>query len=370
MKNKSLDKYGHPKTTAKKIIENVVKSVSIIAFVVALIVMGILYYGPEITLNTQIIVRLAVPSVILLFSIIIVYNMWITNGQQSAAKEKDYIDLQDKYKTKSDHLYYPTLQDFLDYEEKRRYQVEETRLARIINRETSLVTKMEESVEKDKEARKKLKRLKRFFTSKNTVERIRIKWAKRRIKKLHKAKDSIRIVMPYDKSEEFDYLRYNTEDTEYKEWSPKATSKHLRSAKIKKYVNASTVTLFGFNILSMGATTNGGWAAFVMTVLAALSLVLAVVQGYLTGYKNISVISTGVYKTAISFIDQADSYCVRLNKQLRYKERDQFIEAYTSDEPTTNELNGSELYADDLIKENDLFAKAAKEVTKTDIFRI
>lgn len=319
----------------KNALSVLIKNISIIAVFVAIGVIALLYLGPEINFATKIVFRLAVPSIVLSVSITVVNELWIKNGRQNAREEEDYQVLLSTYDGKSDGLYYPTLQDFLDYEHDRRYKVEYDRLTRMLEREQSILEK-----------RAIKNRLKRWF-------------CKHRIREIIKARNTIRVFMPYEKSEEFDYLRYNIQDVIYKEYSPNDTAKHLTKARFKKYLSTFTFTIIGLNILSIGGSMGNLWVAIIMTTLATLSLILTVVGGFSVGYTNIKVISTGVYKTANSFLDQAVAYCKREGKDLYYEGPTEFRKYIpVKDIEPVKQIESP--------KEPDIFTKATIEVTKTD----
>ena len=330
----------------KTAINTMIKNISVIAIFVSLGVIALLYLGPEINLATNLVFRLAVPSVVLAISITVIYELWLKNGRRSAYEEEDYQTLLKEYTKKSDGLHYPTLQKFLDYERNRRYIVEEDRLTRIIERETSVLNKLNCNPDK------------------NIKDQIYIKWLTGKLSRLIKIRSSINVFIPYEKSEEFDYLRYNLQDVIYKEYSPNDSRKHLTKARTKKYTFVFTFSIVGFNLLSIGGAMGDPWVALIMTVLAALSLMYSVVMGFSTGYHNIKVISTGVYNTANSFIDQAVAYCKRINEDLYYKGTTEFKELPIED--TLPILDGSEFFEEDEQLEKNLFTKAEQEVTKLD----
>lgn len=328
----------------KSALTGLVKYISIIAIFVALGIIILLYAGPEIKLTTGIVFRLAVPSIILSISVVIIYELWIVNGRRSAYDEKEYKDLLKEYNIKSENLHYPTAQEFLDNEYERRYKVEFDRLTRRLQRENELLPKILALFDKS---------TKRKPTLRDRYER----WeCKRNIRILTRELGTIRISLPYEKSEEFDYLRYNIQDVIYKEYAPEDVKKHLNHARRKKYVNTFTFTLVGLNILSIGGSMGNIWVAIIMSSLAAITLILTVVQGFSTGYHNISVISTGVYKTANSFLDQAVAYCKRNNKDLYYK-------GVTEFRTVTPKIVEPEVVPFIPEIEADIFTKAAAQVT-------
>jgi len=332
--------------TIKNALNTLVKYISIIAVVVALGVIILLYAGPQLNFTTGIVFRLAVPSIVLSISVVIVNELWIVNGRRSASEEKEYQDLLKEYATKSENLHYPTAQEFLDSEYSRRYDVEVNRLTRKLERENELLPKIEALF---------IKGAKRRPTLRDRYER----WlCKRNIRVLTRDLGTIRVSIPYEKSEEFDYLRYNVMDVVYKEYAPEDAAKHLAIARTKKYINTFTFTIVGLNLFTVGGTMGDMWAAIVMSALAAVTLIMTVVSGFSTGYHNVKVVSTGIYKTANSFLDQAVAYCKRENKDLYYKGTTEFRTIKPAITPASVSLTPVE-------KEVDIFAKAAKEVTQS-----
>lgn len=327
-------------TAVKNAVNAMIKYISVISIFIALGLMTLLYLGPELQLATGLVFRLAVPSVVLAISSIVIYELWIVNGRRSAFEEQDYIQLLQVYATKSEGLYYPTLQKFLDYEYERRYEVEHDRLSRQLDRERSILVKLEQN---HKPAFK---------------DRMDKRFTRRNIRRITRALDTIKVSMPYEKSEEFDYLRYNIQDIAYKEYSPTDTKKHLVKVRTKKYFWVINFTLVGLNLLAIGTTMGDLWTAIIMTSLAAVTLIMSVIGGFSAGYHNIKVISTGVYKTANSFLDQAVAYCKRENQDLYYKGVTEFRDVKLPEVIPAEDLVKSE-------KEDDIFTRAYSEVTET-----
>jgi len=335
---------------ADKVIKNtltaMVKYISIIAIFVSLGIILLLYLGPEINLSSGIVFKLAVPSIVLSISTTIVYELWITNGRRNASEEVEYQELMKLFITKSENLNYTTTQEFLDEELKRRYTVEHNRLTRRLERETELIAKLKK--ERQPGSRK--------LTLKDKYEL----WVtKRNISSLNRALDTIRIVMPYEKSEEFDYLRYNLADSVYKEYAPRDTKKHLAKKRTSTYIKTFTFTIIGLNALSIGGSMGDIWVAIIMTSLAATTLGSACFGGFSTGYHNIKVVSTGVYKTANSFLDQAVAYCKKTGKDLYYKGTTEFREVKVT--PVVVPI----VPIVQVPEEADIFTKASLEVTQS-----
>lgn len=349
MENKRLVTDQLATRTIKNAVNAMIKYISIIAIFVSIGLIALLYLGPEINLTTGIVFRLAVPSVVLALSTTIIYELWIKNGRRSGFEEDEYQDLLKLYAAKSENLHYPTVQDFLDAERQRRYDVEFDRLSRLLNRELELLTKIDSDFNNKRQHSQRI-------TWRDKIER----WScNRSVKLITKSRDRIRVSMPYEKSEEFDYLRYNLQDVIYKEYSPNDTKKHLNKARRRKYANTWTFTLIGLNILSIGGSMGNLWVALIMTSIAAVTLLYAVAQGFSVGYNNIKVVSTGIYKTANSFLDQAVAYCKRTGKDLYYKG--------TTDYRTV-ELPKSVITVEvpkvvEVSTPQDIFTKAANEVT-------
>lgn len=318
----------------KNILQKVVQHISIIAVIIAAVVMLLLYIGPEITLDLKFFTRFSVAGIILCISIVIIYELWCKSGQDKAKTEKEYVELMKEFNAKSTNMDYETMQQYLDYEEKRRYDVEYDKYSRLIVRDTELLEKIQKDIETSKVAASKLdpskkqdkKKIKKLLhVSLENI--IKISTLKKKIKHLNQKRTNIVIKMPYVKSEEFDYLRYNTTSENFKEYAPHDTARYLNVNRAKRYITAITFALFGINMLSFAGTMGGNlWYAIFMTLLSVISLVMTIISGFTTGYKSISVVSTGVYKTAVEYINKAIVYCERNNKELYYKEPPKYLQ--------------------------------------------
>jgi len=331
----------------KNIVVSLSKYVSMIFLFISVGIIALLYLGPDITMASSIKFRLAVPSIVLAGSGAVLYELWIKNGKEEAFGEKPYQDLLTIYINKSEGLHYPSLQDFLDYEYRRRYQVEYDRITRLLEREEAIEKKLSQSVYP------------------GIATKLSIKKAQRNIVRYTRKRDKIKINMPYDKSEEFDFLRYSVEDLVHKEYSPKDTKKDLALARAKRHPRKITMAVIGFNILTIGGAMGDIWTAVIMTLLAAVSLAMAAITGFKTGYRNIKVVSTGVYKTANSFLDQAYAYCQREGKDLYYTTKPKVNPIELAMRNMTNDLDGSEFLEDlEQIENHDIFTRAEKMVAK------
>ena len=313
---------------AKNVLQKVIRHISVIAVVIAAIIMLILYIGPEITLDLKFFTRFSVAGVLLCISIIIIYELWCKTGQDKAKDEEDYKKLMKEFDVKSMNMNYETMQEYLDYEEKRRYNVEYDKYTKLITRDTELLEKIQSDIESRKTAASKLDKTKKSDKKKinkllavSLEDKIKMTTLRKKIKKWNRKRTNIVIKMPYIKSEEFDYLRYNTTSENFKEYAPHDTMRYLNASRAKKYVTVVTFALFGINMLSFAGTMNGNvWYAIFMTLLSSVSLIMSIISGFTTGYKSISIVSTGVYKTAVEYINKAIVYCDRHEKELYYKE--------------------------------------------------
>lgn len=299
MKRRTYDAQG----AVKNVLTSIIKHISVIAIFVALVVVFLTTLMPEIFFNIDLITELGVPSVFLGLSNLIIYELWVTNGKNNAREEKEYDELLKRFNTISDGIHYPTMQTFLDYERKRRYDVEYDRLSRIITREESMLVKFQNSAQM------------------TFLDKIKIKSLEKRVSRLKKHRDRINIKLPYEKSEEFDYLRYNSSDAMSKEYKPDDVKTSMQLRRTKKYITLLTFTLVGINIINFGVSTETSLIpAIIMTLISACTLLFSVVSGFSNGYYNINVVSKGVYKTAISYIEQAVGYFKNTENNLYYKE--------------------------------------------------
>ena len=313
----------------KSVLTKLIKSMSIIAVGVTLIIMLLLYLGPEVTLDIHFFTRVTVISVVLCISLLIIYELWCKTGQDRAREEKDYQDLLKEYDEKSAFMDYSTMQEYLDYEEKRRYDVEYDQYTRLINRDEELLKKIKDEIQSNKEKASKLEKTKqnkkkiRRLMHVSIEDRWKIKVLTRRIKSNTRRRTNIVINMPYTKSEEFDYLRYNISSTGFKEYSPNDTKRYLNRHRATRYTRSITIAIFGINMLSFGTTMQSNiWYALFMLAITACTLLMSVVSGFSTGYKSISIVSTGTYKTANEYINKARIYCDRHGKILYYQDID------------------------------------------------
>lgn len=323
----------------KSVIQKVILNISIIAIFVALTVIALAYAGLNFDLSTGIVWKVAVPSIVLAISSIVIYELWLKNGAESARNEKEYQDLVRTYDLKSKNLNDDIMQEALDAEKERRYKVEEHKLDQIINR-------LQKSIN-------------------TTTSKTRLRYLNKKLKRTLKLKDNLVVVLPFSRSEQFDELRYTTKATKFKEYKPNDTQVYLRTQRTKKYISILTTTIVGLNAITVSAGASNWLVAIFMTILAAVSLLMSLIFGFSAGYTSISVSSTGIYKTALSFIDKAQAYCLKYNKNLYYS-----IKEPTDDIP---ELLGrvsqtQEEFDQEL--EDKLFTRAELEVTKQDKMRI
>ena len=284
----------------KTTIQNIIAKISIIAVFIALIVVGISYAGLQFSISLSLVVSVAIPSIILAVSCIILYELWIKTGRDNARSEKDYTELVKEYQRVSANLNEETMQEFIEAEKVRRYDVEYNRITHEIDRITKIVTMLE------------------ALDKRSKLETLRLSINKRRLVKLTKLRECIVIDMPYTYSEQFDQLRYAADESKLKEYKPNDTAVYMSKRRANKYTKILTTTLVGLNIVSPTVGGQNWFIALFMTLLSAIVLLSALISGFSTGYNAIAISSTGVYKTAINFISKAEAYCTKYNKKLRY----------------------------------------------------
>jgi hypothetical protein len=286
----------------KTTIQKLISKISIIAVFAALIVVGISYAGLTFSITLNVVVSVAIPSIILAISCIILYELWIKTGRDDARSEKDYTDLLAEYQKSSNNLNEEVMQEFIEAEKQRRYNVEYNKLTHEIDRIAKIIAMLE------------------GLDKRNKLEDIRLSINKRRLVKLTKARECIVIDMPYTYSEQFDQLRYAADESKLKEYKPSDTAVYLSRRRANKYTTILTTTLIGLNIVSPAIGGQNWFIALFMTLLSAIALISSLISGFSTGYNSIAVSSTGVYKTALNFISKAEAYCTKYKKQLRYGE--------------------------------------------------
>lgn len=284
----------------KTTIQKLISKISIFAVFAALIVVGISYAGLTFSITLNVVVSVAIPSIILALSCIILYELWIKTGRDDARSEKEYTDLLAEYQKSSNNLNEEVMQEFIEAEKQRRYNVEYNKLTHEIDRIAKIITMLE------------------GLDKRNKLEDIRLSINKRRLVKLTKARECIVIDMPYTYSEQFDQLRYAADESKLKEYKPSDTAIYLSRRRANKYTTILTTTIIGLNIVSPAIGGQNWFIALFMTLLSAIALISSLISGFSTGYNSIAVSSTGVYKTALNFISKAEAYCIKYKKQLRY----------------------------------------------------
>ena len=284
----------------KTTIQKLISKISIFAVFAALIVVGISYAGLTFSITLNVVVSVAIPSIILALSCIILYELWIKTGRDDARSEKEYTDLLAEYQKSSNNLNEEVMQEFIEAEKQRRYNVEYNKLTHEIDRIAKIITMLE------------------GLDKRNKLEDVRLSINKRRLVKLTKARECIVIDMPYTYSEQFDQLRYAADESKLKEYKPSDTAVYLSRRRANKYTTILTTTIIGLNIVSPAIGGQNWFIALFMTLLSAIALISSLISGFSTGYNSIAVSSTGVYKTALNFISKAEAYCVKYKKQLRY----------------------------------------------------
>ncbi len=279
----------------KNAVTRMIQNISIIAIFIAIGVVTLAYSGAEFIFNIEggLTGRIVVSSVLLMISNIVLYELWMRNGQQKGREEKSYIDTLSEFEGKSKNIHSGTMQNFIEWEAARRFDVEKRKL--------------------NKEIEKLTEKLKQKDLSEKAKADIIIR--------RQKLQDHIiEIDMPYKVAEEFDELRYSVNDSKMKEYKPDDTRKFLKKHRIQKYILTATFTTFSINLIVMGTMTGDWWSILLAVSMAIITIVISIVIGFSNGYSAIMVSSLGVYKTANDFIDKALGWCQRKNISLYYTE--------------------------------------------------
>lgn len=277
----------------KNVLTRLIKNVSIIAIVIILLLVIFLSLGAKFSLKAFFTSSLAVESVLLSAGTVILYELWLRNGETNGKAEQDYIDTTEHFQKISKNISPEKMQGFIEVEKQRRYKVEEKR----IMKEIENIDKQLEKTALSKAARKHL------------------------LVKRQKLEDHVIVVdMPYKVSEEIEGLRFAIKDSHKREYKPNATKRYLGGRRAKKYVTTILFALFSVNVIVMGGI-NGSWLDTLLALAVAIvCIIMAVVGGFTSGYKSITVVSFGVYQTANEFIDKAVNWCTKQGYSLYYAE--------------------------------------------------
>lgn len=277
----------------KSILTKLIKNISIIAIFFILLLVFLAYAGIELaSWETILQWKGTIPSVVLMVSNIILYELWLKNGQESAKTEDHYVKETSLYEDQSKNINNSTMQKFIEWEYERRKATEQHKINREIDNLREILKRPNLSEREKKKINKKIIKLE------NAVPKVS---------------------MPYQNAEEFDKLRYSMRDIAPKEYKPGDTSKALAKGRTSKYAFTITTSLLSFNVLAIAFT--GNWVgAIIMTLIAVAILAIAIVSGFSSGYRSIAVTDYGVYRTANEFIDKANAWCGERQESLYYVE--------------------------------------------------
>jgi len=279
----------------KNILNKMIQNVSVFAIFIILGVVTLTYAGAEFNLAGIISGGIGVSSLLLTIGNIILYELWMKNGQTNGREEEEYKQVIKDFEEKSKNIASKSMQDFIVWEEARRYDVEERKIA-------SEIAKIDEKLLKENLSQKTKTRL--ILHKQNLQEQ------------------EIKVDMPYKVSEEFDELRYSIKEAKHKEYKPNDTNKFIKRNRIQKYTLSAIFTMFSINLIVMeGSITNNWWGVLLAVVLSAIVLMIAIVTGFSNGYSSIMGSSLGVYKTANDFIDKANAWCKAKNISLYFVEK-------------------------------------------------
>lgn len=287
----------NPQVAIKSVLTKLIKNISIIAIVLALVIVYLAYSGIRLNdLEGILQWKGTVASVALIVANIVLYELWLTNGEEDGRLENHYSTTIKLYESSSKDLDNAVMQQFIDWETRRREAVEQNRRKKEIEKLDNVIAN----------------------------PRIPLNQQKKAIKQRDKLKDTpIRVEMPYTTAEEFDKLRLSVRDSKPKEYKPGDTRKGINRGRRSKYTMTIVFALVSFNMLSIGFS--GDWVgALIMTLLALVSIIISIVTGFSAGYKAITITDYGVYRTANEFIDKAITWSTQKKLSL-YRKEPEFV---------------------------------------------
>ena len=275
----------------KNVVTRLIKNISIVAIFLVLAVVILTSLGAEFSVKGLLTSGFGVSSVLLTIGNLLLYELWLKNGQNNGKDEQDYKDCLADFESKSKNIHSDRMQNFIEYERERRYAVEE------------------------KKIQKELDLLERKLSKQNLSPRAK----KYLLKRKQMLQDSVIIVdMPYKVSEELDALRYSVKDERKREYKPNDTRLYLRKQRLTKYSTTTFFAVFSINLIVMGGL-NGAWMEALFSFLVAVvTIIISITTGFSNGYTSITVSNYGVYKTANDFIDKAVSWCTSKGFSLYY----------------------------------------------------
>lgn len=275
----------------KNVVTRLIKNISIVAIFLVLAVVILTSLGAEFSVKGLLTSGFGVSSVLLTIGNLLLYELWLKNGQNNGKDEQEYKDCLNDFEGKSKNIHPDRMQNFIEYEKQRRYEVEE------------------------KKIQKEIELLDRKLSKGNLSKRARFYLLKR---KQRLQDHAITVDMPYKVSEEFDALRYSIKDDKKKEYKPNDTRIYLRKQRASKYTTTTFFAVFSINLIVMGGL-NGAWMEALFSFLVAVvTIVISITTGFSNGYTSITVSNFGVYKTANDFIDKAISWCTMNGFSLYY----------------------------------------------------
>ena len=287
------DPYSKMGDTVKNVLTQLIKNISIVAIFILLFLVVFASLGAEFSLEGFFKSSLGVQSVLLGVGTIILYELWCRNGETNGKSEQDYIDTVKSFQELSKNINPEKMQLFIEAEKQRRYKVEEKQIIKDI-----------ENIDKQLEKKTLSKMARRYL-----------------LRKRQKLEDHVIVVdMPYKVSEEIEGLRVAIKDPYKKEYKPNAMRYYLGKRRVKKYFSTVFFAVFSVNVIIMGGI-KGTWLDVILALaIAVCSIMMAVVGGFVSGYRSITIFSFGVYQTANEFINKAISWCTKEGYSLYYED--------------------------------------------------
>lgn len=290
-------------TGIKNTLSKMIKNISIMAIFMILIIVTIAALGAQFNLSGALQVGLGVASVLLLIGSLLLYELWLRNGQDNGREQEEFKEALKLFLTNSKNIHNETMQNFIEWEKARRYDVEKRKIEDEISRLE------EKSKKKDLSEKARANLIIRIQNLKDFV---------------------IEVDMPYTLAEEFDQLKYSVLDIKAKEYKPNDARKALKKNRIQKYSISTVFTLFSVNIIVMVGITPS-WQVLFIFLMALVTITISVVMGFSNGFTLIMRNTLGIYNTANDFIEKAKDWCHRKNISLYYKEETYEFSVYALD---------------------------------------
>lgn len=301
----------------KNTVTRLIKNISIVAIFIVLGIVTIASLGAKFDISGALTVGLGVASVLLLVGSLLLYELWLKNGQENGKEQQEFQDALELFIKQSKNIHNSTMQDFIEWEKARRYDVEKHKIETEIERLEERLKRKDLSEKGRTNLILKIQNLKYYV---------------------------IEVDMPYSIAEELDEMKYSVNDVEAKEYKPNSARKALKRNRLQKYIMSTIFTLFSINIIAMAGIESNGWQVLFTFLMAVVTVTLSIVIGFLNGYNIIMRNTLGMYNTANDFIDKALGWCKGKGISLYYTETKSDFSIFALDHINEEEIDDPEDY--------------------------